>query len=275
MFQGETGRLRALLVEDFRRGDPFLTERRISEKFQVSRATANKALASLVSEGLLEFRKGRGTFVRCEVIDYDLQALVSFTEKAKVAGKQPRTRVLEFRTTSASQVSPEMPDTLKVDPGEPLWEMQRLRLADATAVILEHRYVVQNLRPELTERDVQGSLYAAWTQKHGLRIGGADDVIRAVAVKGQAARLLEVPPRLRVLASLRSINPWSRTSPASTSLRYRTPRERRENAGAERREPAAREAFTKSIPPAGAAHPLPSPLINSAESEAAFLSTEH
>lgn len=199
VYQQLNERLRALLVEDFRRGDQFLTERRISEKFQVSRATANKALASLVSEGLLEFRKGRGTFVRCEVIDYDLQALVSFTEKAKVAGKQPRTRVLEFRTTSASQVSPEMPDTLKVDPGEPLWEMQRLRLADATAVILEHRYVVQNLCPELTERDVQGSLYAAWTQKHGLRIGGADDVIRAVAVKGQAARLLEVPPRTPVL----------------------------------------------------------------------------
>lgn len=48
---------------DFRPGDKFLTERSICEKFGVSRATANKALSSLVSRGILEFRKGVGTFL--------------------------------------------------------------------------------------------------------------------------------------------------------------------------------------------------------------------
>lgn len=202
VYQQLNERLRELLIKDFRRGDQFLTERQISEKFQVSRATANKALASLVSEGLLEFRKGRGTFVRCEVIDYDLQTLVSFTEKARTAGKKPLTQVLDFRGISADVPPPELRDALKVGSEERLWEMKRLRLADATPVILEHRYVVQNLCPELTEKDVQGSLYAAWTQKYGLRIGGADDVIRAVAVKGKAAQLLEVPPKSPVLEVL-------------------------------------------------------------------------
>ncbi|MFN9913156.1 MAG: GntR family transcriptional regulator, partial [Pirellulaceae bacterium] len=44
--------------------DRFLTEREIADRFGVSRPTANKALASLVSEGLLEFRRGVGTFVQ-------------------------------------------------------------------------------------------------------------------------------------------------------------------------------------------------------------------
>jgi DNA-binding GntR family transcriptional regulator len=45
-------------------GERLLTERQICERFGVSRATANKALSNLVSEGVLEFRKGVGTFVR-------------------------------------------------------------------------------------------------------------------------------------------------------------------------------------------------------------------
>ncbi len=71
----------------------FLTERQICERFDVSRATANKALSNLVVEGVLEFKKGVGTFVRGGVLDYDLRALVSFTDKASVAGKRPTTRL--------------------------------------------------------------------------------------------------------------------------------------------------------------------------------------
>ena len=43
-------------------GSQFLTEREIAERFQTSRPTANKALSSLVSEGLLEFRQGANPY---------------------------------------------------------------------------------------------------------------------------------------------------------------------------------------------------------------------
>ena len=57
--------LRGLIrATEFKAGDQFLTERQVSDRFGVSRATANKALSNLVSEGLLEFQKGVGTFVR-------------------------------------------------------------------------------------------------------------------------------------------------------------------------------------------------------------------
>lgn len=58
-------KLRKLLrSRQFVPGTQFLTEREIAERFETSRPTANKALSSLVSEGLLEFRQGAGTFVR-------------------------------------------------------------------------------------------------------------------------------------------------------------------------------------------------------------------
>ena len=48
---------------EFNRGERFLSEREVSARFEVSRTTANKALSSLVGEGILTYKKGVGTFV--------------------------------------------------------------------------------------------------------------------------------------------------------------------------------------------------------------------
>ena len=155
-------------------GDQFMTERVVSSEFRVSRITANKALSSLVAEGLLEFRKGVGTFVRGGTLDYDLRALVSFTAKAEAAGRRPSTRVLR------SDLTPR------------LLHLERLRMADGVPVILERREVEITLCPGLEREDLSGSLYALWTGKYGLKIEGAEQSIRAVNLDEGDARLLDV-----------------------------------------------------------------------------------
>ena len=151
VYQQLNQRLRAALAADYRSGDQFLTERQVAEKFQVSRATANKSLASLVSEGFLEFRKGLGTFVRRDVIDYDVRSLVSFTEKARAAGKKPSTELLTFGKLKASEADESVRTALDVEGDSLVWEMERVRLADSVPVILEHRYVVHRHCPKLTK----------------------------------------------------------------------------------------------------------------------------
>src|ERR1035437_2311019 len=82
IYQQLNNHLRALITSgEDAAGTQFLTERQICERFGVSRATANKALSNLVSEGLFEFRKGMGTFVRGRGLDYNLRVLVSFTDQ--------------------------------------------------------------------------------------------------------------------------------------------------------------------------------------------------
>lgn len=179
---------------EFAEGDRFLTERQVSERYATSRPTANKALASLVAEGLLEFRKGVGTFVRGRVLDYDLGALVSFTRKAEAAGKRPSTQVLSFDLTTAANLPPEPAQQLGCPPETPLYYMERLRLADGVPVILEHRWVLAAHCPGLERRELHGSLYAVWTERFGLSIGEGDQRIRALNVAGAEARLLGVRP---------------------------------------------------------------------------------
>jgi GntR family transcriptional regulator len=195
VYQQLNDRLRKSLGGEYRCGDQFLTEREISDKFQVSRATANKALASLVSEGLLEFRKGLGTFVRREMIDYDVRSLVSFTEKARAAGKKPSTELITFGKLAAAEVDDTVRAALAVAADEFVWEMDRIRFADKAPVILEHRYVVQRHCPRLTKLQAESSLYRAWTETHGLKIAGANEVIRAVLLTAEEARHLQAASR--------------------------------------------------------------------------------
>jgi GntR family transcriptional regulator len=177
---------------EFKTGSRFLTEREISERFDVSRATANKALSNLVSEGILEFKKGVGTFVRGGVLDYDLRSLVSFTGKAAAAGVRPSTRVLEFDRLTAEGIPPRIRGLLRLHGADRVYRVERVRLVNDIPVILERRFIVESHCPGLSKRDLSGSLYAAWTGRFRLQIGGAEQMIRATLIRGREAELLGI-----------------------------------------------------------------------------------
>ncbi len=192
MYQQMNEILRVLLkTGEFAEGDRFLTERQIADRFQVSRPTANKVLAGMVSEGLLEFKKGVGTFVCPPPLDYDIQTLVSFTQKVIDAGKKPVTQVLEFKRIRSSEVEAEIAAKLQVWNQE-LFAITRLRLADRVPVILERRWVSAEIFPGLTRKDMQGSFYALCRERYGLKISESDQTIRAVALKALDAKTLRV-----------------------------------------------------------------------------------
>ncbi len=174
----------------FKVGDRFLTERQIAAQFQVSRATANKALSNLVSEGVLEFRKGLGTFIQGGPLNVDLGLLVSFTSRAQAMGRTPQTRVLTFTRSRAADLSPDIKARLSLGPNDDALVLQRLRQVDSRPVILEHRIVVERLCPGLDARVARGSLYGFFTQQLRLILSGADQILRAVGASPEESILL-------------------------------------------------------------------------------------
>ena len=187
-------RLRRLIRSgEFPAGQQFLTERQVAGRFNISRVTANKALSGLVSEGLLEFRKGVGTFVRDPGMDYDLRSLMSFTRKAELSGKLPETSVLAFVTGKAADCAAVVREALHVGAGEAVHYVERLRMADAVPLILERRYIVARHCPRLTEKRLAGSLYTAFTESYGLVLTGADQTVRATNLTRKDAKRLRVP----------------------------------------------------------------------------------
>lgn len=174
-------------------GDQFLTERMISERFDVSRVTANKALSKLIDEGTLELRKGLGTFVCDEPKHFPTSHLVSFSHKMLASGRKPATQVLQFKMATADQVSGEVSNGLNLVPGEKFYYMKRLRLSDDIPLILESHYLRERFCPGLRKEDLKGSLFDLMTKKYKLNIAGVDETILSTTIQGENSKLLNVP----------------------------------------------------------------------------------
>jgi GntR family transcriptional regulator len=175
--------LRSFIISgEFPEKSKFLTERQISKRFDVSRVTANKALSNLVSEGLLSFKKGVGTFVKGHELSADLQNLISFTEKARSIGFIPTTKVVKYEKMSAEKIEKSIADKLQISPFESIFYIERIRYADQTPVIFERRFINCSLCPDLTAEKASGSLYKYWQDEAKLTLAGADTSITALII---------------------------------------------------------------------------------------------
>src|SRR5438309_7208276 len=80
---------------DLKPGDAVASERELARLHRVSLMTARHALAGLEREGIVERRRGAGTFVAPPRIHFN--KLMSYTEHMSSRGLPPRTRVLSAK----------------------------------------------------------------------------------------------------------------------------------------------------------------------------------
>lgn len=183
----------AILRGDMAAGERVPSERALAERYGVSRATANKVLAALVSEGLLEQRKGIGTFVRTRgTLPQSLRKMKSFTAQALALGFRPRTEVLSFRETRAGDLDPKVRRELELD-DEKVLVLERLRLLDDEPAILETRWVPAALLPGVGREDFGGSFYELLEARFGIHLSAENHSVTAVALEAPTARQLGVP----------------------------------------------------------------------------------
>ncbi len=185
----------AIEANQFRIGDRFPSERELAKQHGVSRVTANKAIASLVAEHLLEQRPGLGAFVSGNKnLQASLRDTESFTGHARSAGFIPSTRVLSFEKRTATDLPEFVRRPLALGPhsAEPVFEVVRLRLADGEPVILENRWILARHLPRLTRRQMAGSFYAI-LEAAGVEVTGEEQIISARNATTKEAATLAAP----------------------------------------------------------------------------------
>ncbi len=171
-------------------------ERDIAQAMSVSRVTVRKALAGLVSAGLLEQRQGSGTFVarKPPVVEQPLSRLTSFSEDMSRRGLETTSRWL---TREISLPSTREAIHLALSPQERVCRLRRLRLANGTPLAIElatvpHKYLGS---PDV----VRSSLYAA-LEAAGFRPVRALQRLTAANLGADDAALLDVTAGSAALA---------------------------------------------------------------------------
>ena len=123
---------------EYRPGDQLPTEDALLQRFQVSRITVRRAIQNLVSRGLLEIRRGLGTFVRAPEIEAELTKLTGFVEDMNAAGRKATARVVSQAVVAASA---RVAERLQLAKGTKVMQIKRVRLAGGLPISFDETYL--------------------------------------------------------------------------------------------------------------------------------------
>ncbi len=147
------------LIEDSRPGDRLPSDAELCERFGVSRMTARQAVQVVATDGLIERRRGAGTFVRSRPVPRDLGSPLSFSEAMRARGMEAGSQTLAWgpvEPTADERVA------LSLEAGEGAYALERLRLADGTPMAIERAVMPEKLALSLEDDFDSGSLHEAF-----------------------------------------------------------------------------------------------------------------
>ena len=130
------------------------SERKLSEKLDISRVTVRKALDQLHTEGFLQKRQGARTSVTPRM-EKKLSTLTGFSDELRARGMEPGQRWISRKTVNPT---PTESLTLGISPSDLVVRLIRVRLADGVPIAVERATVPGALLPDGEE--VADSLYA-------------------------------------------------------------------------------------------------------------------
>src|SRR2546425_41713 len=178
-------------------GDAVPSERDLAKTHHVSLMTARHALAFLEREGLVERRRGIGTFVAPPKIHFN--KLMSYTEqmaaRSLVAGsKVLLAKVLDSENEAAARLS--------LPPTSHIIKIERLRHAAGEPFALETCYLNATEFPGLLDAPIwRDSLFGILERDYKIELGYADEEVDATAADPRIAETLSIPrsdPLLRI-----------------------------------------------------------------------------
>jgi GntR family transcriptional regulator len=171
-------------------GQVFPPERELCERYGVSRITVRRAMRELEEKGYIHRKRGSGTFVAYSRIKREIGQLTGFSEEMRAQGRVPGSRLLNLQHKPAGK---HIASLLDLNEGDPIWIIERLRLADGEVVSLSISHL--RLPPDLfltpMELSEEISLWSLLETK-GVYISECDLTVKAIVANAHDAELLGV-----------------------------------------------------------------------------------
>jgi GntR family transcriptional regulator len=171
-------------------GSQLPPEDSLIERFDVSRTTVRKAIQNLAARGLIEIRRGKGTFVAMPRITQELTELSGFVEDMQALGRTPTARLVDTRVVSADRA---VARHLALTPGTPVVRIQRVRLADGVPTSFDETYLPRELGDKVVTHDLEAEpIFALLEQKYGMPLVEAEYRLEAISAEEDIARALGI-----------------------------------------------------------------------------------
>ena len=175
---------------EFGAGDQLPAEDALVDRFQVSRITVRRAIQNLVNRGLLEVRRGRGTFVLPPRIEADLTRLTGFVEDMNAAGRKASARLVNRKVISAPA---RVAKRLQLTKGAKVMLIERVRIADGIPVSFDQTYLPLHIGRQIVRNDLTVQpIFTLLEERYAVPLVEADYELEAVTAGRALAEALQI-----------------------------------------------------------------------------------
>src|SRR5215470_8667463 len=174
-------------------GDQLPTEDSLVARFGVSRITVRRAIQNLVIRGLVEIRRGKGTFVAAPKIRQELTALSGFVEDMHALGRKPTARVIGKETVTADAT---VARQLGLTKGERVVRIRRVRLADGIPLSFDETFLPLEIGKKIITNNLKAEpIFSLLERKYDVPLIEAEYKLDAVEAEPEVAAALKVKRR--------------------------------------------------------------------------------
>ena len=169
------------------------SEDSLVQEYAVSRTTIRAAIQSLVQRGLVEIRRGKGTFVTLPKITQELTELSGFVEDMQAIGRKPTARVIGKEVVTADAT---VARHLALTKGERVVRIRRVRLADRVPLSFDETYLPLEIGKKIITNNLKAEpIFSLLERKYDVALIEAEYKLDAVAADTEVAAALKVKQR--------------------------------------------------------------------------------
>jgi len=190
------GKVEEVLASEIARGelkpgDRLPSEDELRLRFMVSKITIRRAIQNLIQRGVVEIRRGLGTFVLAPRISQELMKLTGFVEDMDVHGRTASARVVSHNIVAANET---VAQHLGVSMGTRVMHIERVRLADAVPLSFDETYLPLEIGQKIIRNNLRVKpIFTLLEEKYGIPLIEAEYKLEAAAASAHVAEALGVP----------------------------------------------------------------------------------
>jgi GntR family transcriptional regulator len=171
-------------------GSQLPNEDELIERYAVSRTTIRQTIQNLMRRGMVEIRRGKGTFVLQPKITQELTELSGFVEDMQSLGRRASARLVDKQIISASE---SVARELAITAGTRVVRIQRVRLADNSPLSFDETYLPREIGERILENDLETQpIFSLLEHKYDTPLVEAEYRLEAVSADTTVAAALGI-----------------------------------------------------------------------------------